>query len=483
MAALDKLSDKGYGTHPDFKTKLRHRRPRFLVHLNRRRAPGRRKQPDVTVLEPVPGTTPSAKPPVRIYVGTEAAQFRAERIFVWSIMQVRDPARRYEIYWMKDLEGFDRRGWKTGFTKYRYGIPGMTGYEGRAIYNDVDQIYLSDPAELFDLDMGGASVMTINERETSVILLDCAGARDAWILEDAQRNQKHRFFRVQMHEKDVWGQMPPVWNARDWEYKKGVSKLLHYTRLHTQPWQPFPGELRYESSPEAEVWFELERSADAAGFNLYTEENPSPGYHELVRMYESMHETGVENRGHAPEKTFYGKSLVDHVEAIGRLVDKTQARTILDYGAGKGKFYEDHPGHPAGSRFKRMARWGDCTVTCYDPAYAPFAEPYEEQYDGVICTDVLEHVLYEDVPWVLDKIFRASRSFVYAVAATYPAMKRLPNGENVHCTLQPATWWRSQMEAAARRNPGVHWELCVQRSRNLRWTDRRFSADDTVPAS
>ncbi|TFG61325.1 MAG: hypothetical protein E4H32_07520, partial [Nitrospirales bacterium] len=81
------------------------------------------------------------KTPVRIFVGTETAQARAERIFVWSIDVVRDPSRTYEIYLMKELNGFDRRRWLTGFTNYRFAIPELAGGSGRAIYNDVDQIY------------------------------------------------------------------------------------------------------------------------------------------------------------------------------------------------------------------------------------------------------------------------------------------------------------------------------------------------------
>ena len=52
---------------------------------------------------------------------------------VYSIEQNRDPARVYEIYLMKDLAGFDRRGWTTGFTNYRFTVPHLAGCEGRAI--------------------------------------------------------------------------------------------------------------------------------------------------------------------------------------------------------------------------------------------------------------------------------------------------------------------------------------------------------------
>src|SRR5262245_43233947 len=77
---------------------------------------GFRERPERVVLDVREGATRNAKPPVRIFVGTEPGQYRAERVFVWSIEQVRDPARVYEIYLMADLRGFDRRRWLTGFT-------------------------------------------------------------------------------------------------------------------------------------------------------------------------------------------------------------------------------------------------------------------------------------------------------------------------------------------------------------------------------
>ena len=112
---------------------------RLNRRTNRHRGPGTRAHPQVVVLRPHRAAA-SAKPPVRIFVGTEPGQYRAERVFVWSVEQVRDPSRSYEIYLMKDLAGFDRSRWLTGFTNYRFAIPHLAGGAGRAIYNDVDQI-------------------------------------------------------------------------------------------------------------------------------------------------------------------------------------------------------------------------------------------------------------------------------------------------------------------------------------------------------
>jgi hypothetical protein len=164
---------------------------------------------------------------------------------------------------MKDLLGFDRRKWKTGFTRYRYAIPALAGSKGRAIYNDVDQIYLADPAELFDLDMNGKGQLGINESENSVMLLDCDSMSRIWEYSGAQHGKKHRDFRAAVHAAGLWGLMPGVWNARDAEYVAGESKLLHFTTLQTQPWQPFPHQLKYEDHPLSEVWSALEREADA----------------------------------------------------------------------------------------------------------------------------------------------------------------------------------------------------------------------------
>lgn len=459
---------------PSFKTRYYHKRIGHLLRLERDRPPGLRDEPELVLLDVEPGVTASPKPPVRIYLGTEPAQHRAERIFVWSIMQVRDPARRYEIYLMKDLKGFDRARWKTGFTNYRYAIPALAGKKGRAIYNDVDQIYLADPAELFDMDMGGAAQLGITERETAVMLLDCERMAKVWHREDAERSEKHKFFRAKVHADGLWGHMPGIWNSRDHEYEPGVSKLLHYTTLQTQPWRPFPKVLRYKDNPNGQIWFDMEKAADEAGFTLFTEENPSPRYRRMVEMYRTMHNEGWTQAGWTGEETFDGKSLERQIEPVAALIRETGAETLLDYGAGKGKFYKPYPGEAAHSRFKAMDQWGKVKVTCYDPGYAPFAGPLEDGYDGVICTDVLEHINEEDIPWVLDKLFRHARSFVYAVAACYPARKELPDGQNAHCTVQPAEWWREQMEAAARRNPGIKWQLCAQVRGRLGKTDRMF---------
>ena len=244
-----------------------------------------RTQPVRVVLEATQPGIGKAKPPVRIFIGSEPSQYRAERIMVWSIEQVRDKSRIYEIHLMRDLLGFNRRLWLTGFTNYRFAIPHFAGNQGRAIYNDVDQIYLSDPAELFDRDMGGHGFLAIANGprarvpvDTSVMLIDCARMAPLWTLEAAQRGRKNALLRRALAMPGSWGRIEPAWNARDMEYEPGQSKLLHYTTLHLQPWRPFPRQFVYQTNPVGHVWQALERAADAAGYLPFTQARPGDAY-------------------------------------------------------------------------------------------------------------------------------------------------------------------------------------------------------------
>lgn len=231
--------------------------------------PARSCVPERITLGAPQGLHGSPKPPVHLFVGTEPAQYRAERVFLWSIEQVRDPARVYEIYLMKNLAGFDRRSWLTGFTNYRFAIPHFATSRGieRAIYNDVDQIYLADPGELFDTAIGQNGFLSISERDTSVMLIDCARMAPVWRLDTIQREQRKA---IEGKALPLWGKLDPAWNARDEEYQVGCSKVLHYTTIHAQPWQPFPERYAYQRNPVAHVWFDLEQAANQAGYHLST---------------------------------------------------------------------------------------------------------------------------------------------------------------------------------------------------------------------
>jgi hypothetical protein len=198
----------------------------------------------------------------------------------------------------------------------------------------------------------------------------------------------------------------------------------------------------------------------------YSRANPSTRYLELRDLYREMHEQGERFLGIPPEQTFLGSSLDPQAARIKRLISATGALTVLDYGSGKGRQYDPHSIRDgAGGVWSDVIDyWGVDEVVCYDPCYAPYSKLPDGTFDGVISTDVLEHCPEEDMPWIIEEIFAYARRFVFANVACYPARKRLPTGENAHCTIRPVEWWKALTEGIAERQPDVVWEVWIQSS-------------------
>lgn len=191
----------------------------------------------------------------------------------------------------------------------------------------------------------------------------------------------------------------------------------------------------------------------------YTRANPSPRYRELLGFYEHMHRHGDPEAGLDPEDTFDGRSLPPQAPKIAHIISRTGARTLLDYGSGKGKQYAPQTiSFGDGTTFDSVAQWwGVESITCFDPGYPEHATLPTGKFDGVVCTDVMEHCPAEDLPWILDEIFGYARKFVFLSVAQYPAVKTLPNGENAHCTIESTEWWGQRFLAASAAHPGVEY--------------------------
>lgn len=201
----------------------------------------------------------------------------------------------------------------------------------------------------------------------------------------------------------------------------------------------------------------------------FTRENPSPRFRELLDFYAQMHSEGDDAIDIPADKMFDGRSLGVHISTIRSLLKRVQARTLLDYGAGKAKHYEKTEfGLPDGRKVTGLRQlWGLQEVRLYDPGYAPHAEYPTGSFDAVICTDVLEHIPEQDLDWVIGDLFRFARSVLYAGVATYPAGKLLPDGSNAHVTLKPAEWWREKFLACrASTGSSAEFALIVERLHN-----------------
>ena len=408
-----------------------------------------RSVPEVVVLGVADGVKPSPKPPVRIFLGTEPAQYRAERIFIWSIERVRDPARVYEIHIMKELAGFDRRRWLTGFTNYRFAIPYFAGGTGRAIWNDVDEAYLSDPAELFDTDMGDCGLLTVPPLsstallDTAVMLIDCERMASVWTGDEAKHGRKNHLLAKVEAIPGLRGDLPGEWNARDEEYVPGRSKLLHWTILHTQPWHPLPQLFVYQHNPVGQVWYDLERSADQTGYHVFTADRPSSLYTNLLTRFRDTGNDG-DTSGHRPVRP---SVFTTKPEGLQALIEKTGTKTLLEY-----RFADGVAAEPDTEQ-------DGLVITQYDPADRSGDSRPADCFDGVVCAEALNYIPDEDVPWVIEDLFEWANRFVYVVAETGPRVKTLPDGSSLHSRPRVPGWWKTLFTAAAKRHPHVQWKL------------------------
>lgn len=149
-------------------------------------------------------------------------------------------------------------------------------------------------------------------------------------------------------------------------------------------------------------------------------------YASLKEQYQSMHESGF----------FPGRSLLIYVQLIKECVDEYKPESLLDFGCGKGLQYHEDKAHES---------WG-IMPTLYDPYFPQNNHKPSQLFDGVICTDVLEHVPEEDVQSTLIEIFSYAKKFAFLAISTEKAVKTLPDGRNCHLTVKDPSWWNWQIK-------------------------------------
>ena len=189
---------------------------------------------------------------IRIFIGTEPAQWLATEVLKRSILKRTDSSVVFN-----DLIGLDlglRSKMYTGFSFYRFAIPEKCGYQGRAIYLDADMVVLGDIANLYNLEMKNynalARVRDSQSTFTSVMLMDCAKLKH-WKVKEwvALINAGLTSYQGCMGGTPAgmnfgdFGPLPEVWNHFD--HYNETTQLIHYTHVPTQPWKkeghPFRG--------------------------------------------------------------------------------------------------------------------------------------------------------------------------------------------------------------------------------------------------
>jgi hypothetical protein len=139
------------------------------------------------------------------------------------------------------------------------------GFEGRAVYLDVDMLVLGDVAELLTLPTS-VGYTSVNHRRTDVSVIDCAWFKDkAWWPKIADVQTKpwrvFEYCQVLNAHGAISPTLPRDWNVLDThDPVTPTSKLLHFTSVPWQPWHPYPT-VKYLPHPRPEFvarWREAE---------------------------------------------------------------------------------------------------------------------------------------------------------------------------------------------------------------------------------
>lgn len=133
-------------------------------------------------------------------------------------------------------------------------------------------------------------------------------------------------------------------------------------------------------------------------------------------------------------KPQYGTQGREWFGKIAELCLLIQARSVLDFGCGKGLLAN------------RLEDFGAFDVRRYDPGIPEWAAA-PVPADLVVCTDVMEHIEPDYLDATLDELQRLSRIAVFMNICTVPAKKHLPDGRNAHLIVEPLDWWRPKLDA------------------------------------
>lgn len=148
---------------------------------------------------------------------------------------------------------------------------------------------------------------------------------------------------------------------------------------------------------------------------------------DLTLLYRDMMEDG---------QNFGGLSVLTYARTLRALVSQTKAVTLLDYGSGRGHAYD--PPWFLHERL-RVPR-----PTLYDPAVVGIDTRPDKIFDGVICSDVLEHIPEHELQDAILYMLTHARLFVWASICCRPAKKCFADGvTNLHVTVRPFGWWQN----------------------------------------
>lgn len=137
---------------------------------------------------------------------------------------------------------------------------------------------------------------------------------------------------------------------------------------------------------------------------------------------------------HAQEPR-WGTTAHKYAGRIAEIIETMGAKTILDYGCGKGTLATSLAGLP----YK---------ISEYDPGIPGKSSLPKHPCDLLVSCDVLEHIEPEAIDATLEEMRAYCTRASFHVIALYDVNRKLPDGRSVHLIVESKEWWQERLAKA-----------------------------------
>ena len=144
-------------------------------------------------------------------------------------------------------------------------------------------------------------------------------------------------------------------------------------------------------------------------------------YYEVIEKYKLFHENGYkkDNIITPGESTFLGYSLTKWILKIKEIIKINKCDSLLDFGCGKGFLYKNKFKINDQEYRNLLDCWKLDDVYLYDPGVKEFSVYPVRKFDGLICTDVIEHIPENDILQFIDNLFKLSNKFIFEIGRAH----------------------------------------------------------------
>ncbi len=109
-------------------------------------------------------------------------------------------------------------------------------------------------------------------------------------------------------------------------------------------------------------------------------------------------------------KTFSGQFTWKQRHRIKDLIDRYNVKSILDFGCGRGKQYQN-----VDEEGRTLEEYWGIKTKKYDPGVSIYSIEPEGKFDLVICVQVLGSIPRKDIPWVVDRLYNFANKAIFMV--------------------------------------------------------------------